>query len=373
MSKGILDIISFNVPHPPNYGGVIDVYYKLISLKKSGFEIILHTFLYDRNPSPELEEICKKVYYYKRRTGFTSLLHFIPYISFSRRSDDLLNNLELNEGPILFEGLHSCFYLNNKALRKRLKIVRTHNIEHEYYFHLFKSEKSIQKRLFFLSEAIKLKSYQGILKNASSLAVISENDKEHFKRINKETFLLHPFHSNSKIESSIGKGSFYLYHGNLEVPENIQAVWFLIANVFSKLNLKLVIAGKNPEPALKSYIESQSNFVLVENPTEDEMNHLISDAHAIVLYTQQSTGVKLKLLESLYKGRFCIANSLMTAGTGLEDLCLPANTASDYISQIEKIAEIDFTTEELKKREKLLEDYLPEININNLIQRFGNS
>ena len=34
-----LHIVSFDVPFPPNYGGVIDVFYKLIELKKLGVEI----------------------------------------------------------------------------------------------------------------------------------------------------------------------------------------------------------------------------------------------------------------------------------------------------------------------------------------------
>ena len=37
-SKKEVEIISFDVPYPPNYGGVIDVYYKLKALKKAGPE-----------------------------------------------------------------------------------------------------------------------------------------------------------------------------------------------------------------------------------------------------------------------------------------------------------------------------------------------
>ena len=39
--KGI-NIVSFNVPYPPNYGGIIDVYYKIKALREIGCEVVLH-------------------------------------------------------------------------------------------------------------------------------------------------------------------------------------------------------------------------------------------------------------------------------------------------------------------------------------------
>ena len=37
-----LNIVSFNIPYPANYGGVIDVYYKLEALRACGVKLILH-------------------------------------------------------------------------------------------------------------------------------------------------------------------------------------------------------------------------------------------------------------------------------------------------------------------------------------------
>ena len=62
-----LNVVSFSVPFPANYGGVIDVFYKLKALSKLDVKIILHCFQYDRKPSKELENICEQVYYYPRK------------------------------------------------------------------------------------------------------------------------------------------------------------------------------------------------------------------------------------------------------------------------------------------------------------------
>ena len=52
-----LNIVSFNIPYPANYGGVIDVYYKLEALRACGVKLILHCFEYERPHAPELESI----------------------------------------------------------------------------------------------------------------------------------------------------------------------------------------------------------------------------------------------------------------------------------------------------------------------------
>ena len=135
MTKAV-NIVSFNIPYPPNYGGVIDVFFKIKALSDAGFKVYLHTFIYDRTPSEELKRYCKKIYYYKRNTGIIYNFSLLPYIVYSRKKKELLYNLNLNKYPIIFEGLHTCYYLGDISLKDRLCIYRESNIEHEYYDHL---------------------------------------------------------------------------------------------------------------------------------------------------------------------------------------------------------------------------------------------
>ncbi len=84
-----LHIISFDIPYPPNYGGVIDVYYKIRTLYKLGIKIHLHCFEYPgRDRSPELNSFCEEVFYYPRKTGLRSAFSLAPYIVSSRKSED---------------------------------------------------------------------------------------------------------------------------------------------------------------------------------------------------------------------------------------------------------------------------------------------
>src|SRR5690606_3785580 len=133
-----LHIISFDVPYPANYGGVIDVFFKVKALVSLGVKVHLHCFEYGRKPSAELEELCEEVYYYHRKTTRGYLFRRRPFIVVTRSSEELMQRLLKDDHPILFEGLHTCFYLADERLVDRFKIVRTHNIEHDYYRNLAK-------------------------------------------------------------------------------------------------------------------------------------------------------------------------------------------------------------------------------------------
>ena len=80
MTNQKLHIISFDVPYPPDYGGVIDVFYKIKALYEVGVKIILHIFHYGREKAKELEEITEKVYYYKRKKDFKYNISTKPFI-----------------------------------------------------------------------------------------------------------------------------------------------------------------------------------------------------------------------------------------------------------------------------------------------------
>ena len=149
MTGKYLHIVSFNVPYPPDYGGIIDIFHKIRSLKNAGINVILHAFTYERPPAIELERYCHKIFYYPRKTGWQSQLKLKPYIIHSRRSHELLKNLASDSWPVLFEGLHTTTYLDHPLLHDKFRIVRTHNIEHQYYMQLAKSSSSLAGEAVF--------------------------------------------------------------------------------------------------------------------------------------------------------------------------------------------------------------------------------
>lgn len=351
-----IQLVAFNIPYPPDYGGVIDIFYKVKALSECGISVYLHCFEYDRPQAIELEKYCTKVFYYPRKKGLRYQFSAKPYIVITRVNNQLINNLSSNKAPILFEGLHTCFYLDHPLLANHLRLVRTHNVEHEYYLNLYKAERNVFKKLFFRIEACKISGYEKVLQNASHLLCISPNDNFYFDRKYGHSHFIPAFHPFSEIKSKEGRGKYILFHGNLSVSENLQSVEFLIKNVFGKISQSVIIAGKNPPDRLIQKIKQLPNIQLISNPENEQMEALIQDAHISLLPTFQDTGLKLKLLASLFSGRFCIANTPMIHKTGLEHLCHLADTPEEMIGLINKLFAQDFTSEEIERRKIILED-----------------
>lgn len=372
--KQRIHIVSFQVPYPADSGGVIDVYYKAKALKRAGYNIVLHTYTYNnRGYCKELQEIADEIYTYERRTGLRSLLSCTPYIVKSRMSDSLLSNLVKDNAPILFEGTHTTGILSSPLLKERKKIVRVHNIESEYYRELARATSSLFKKVFYLSESWKLKFYEPKLKNADILFAITEKERKILEHIcpGTETGLLPCFHNGSTSEigkEGIGEGEYVLYNGNLSVNENIKAALFLINNVATATReIKWIIAGRSPTKRLYTAAKRAGNVKIVANPGEEEMTRLIAGAAVNILTTFQATGIKLKLLGALYRGGFCITNSKMVESTGLDSLCIIADSAKEMCDAIRVLAKRRISREEFDKRRKvLLEKYNNDTNITTL-------
>ena len=351
-----IQLVSFNIPYPADYGGVIDVFYKVKALSECGVAVYLHCFEYNRPQVAELEKYCKKVFYYPRKKGFRYQFFAKPYIVVTRQNKELIENLSECNSPILFEGLHTCFYLGHPSLSNHIRLVRTHNIEHEYYRNLSQVEKNPLKKIFFRIEACKLAIYESILNKASGLLCISPNDNFYFDQQYHHSYFIPAFHPFNEIKSKTGRGNYILFHGNLSVSENIQAVDFLLDRVLNQINLQVIIAGKNPSERIIQKIKHYSHIQLIANPEMDEMERLIQNAQICLLPTFQDTGLKLKLLASLFSGRFVITNTPMVHKTGLEHLCAVADQPNQIIRLITDYYDRDFTTAEIEKRKLILED-----------------
>lgn len=342
-----LHIISFNIPFPPNYGGIIDVYHKIRALHAQGIKIILHCFEYERPRAQELESICEKVYYYKRQTGWKTNFSFLPYNVNSRRSKELLKNLLLDEYPILFETLHTCYLLKEPSLKDRFKIYRESNIEHDYYRELGKATRETWKKCFMYVEAFRYKRYEKVLRHADLILAISTADQDYLqmKFPDQRIEFMPGFHANDQISILPGQSDFLLYHGKLSVAENERAALFLIRYVFSKLNHTCIIAGMDPSKRLLEAASIHPNIHIEANTSAERMNYLIQNAQIQVLITFQDTGLKLKLMNSLFGGRHTVVNSMMLTGSGLDDLCVVADTPEDMIRVCNELMELPVTEE----------------------------
>lgn len=350
-----LHIVSFDVPYPANYGGVMDVFYKITSLQSCGIKVILHCFDYGRGVAKELEKYCFEVHYYKRQRFKNPFAKGLPYIVKTRQSNALIERLLADNYPILFEGIHTTFYLSDSRLKDRFKIVRNHNIEQDYYKNLEEAESSSLKRLFFKLESKRLAQYETQLKNANVVLGISQSDTAYLKSKGINAKWVSAFHPNDYVDIQQGKGSYIFYHGNLAVAENDFAALFLVRKVFPLINLPVIIAGNKPSKRLRNEIKQYPHIKLKADLTDMEILEHIADAQVNVLLTFQATGIKLKLINTLFKGRHIVVNQPMVKDTGLASLCLIADNPAEIASLLFTLMDADFGFDQIRERKQILE------------------
>ena len=356
-----IHIVCFQTPYPADYGGAIDVYHKAKALKDAGCHVVLHCFEYGgRGYNDALLRIADEVFMYKRKTGLLQFLSFVPYIVKTRTSDSLLHNLLKDDAPILFEGTHTTALLNAPKLKHRKKFLRMHNIESEYYLQLGRASTSLIKKIFFFVESFKLRHYESRLKSADVIFAITEKDKAFLISLLPacKAVLLPCFHNGDCTEQSPAvaeDGKYILYNGNLGVEENARAVHYLMDRVVPLTGqAQWVFAGGKPHKSLVKKAESLEKVTIKSYPSDAEMDALIRGAAANVLITFQATGIKLKLLNALYKGGHCIVNDAMVESTGLADLCIVANSPQAIAAAIDEALRKPLAASELADRQAWL-------------------
>jgi len=351
-----LHIICHDVPFPPNYGGVFDLFYKIKTMHQKGILIHLHCFEYGRGTQQELNSYCVEVKYYSRKQGHKGFSHKLPYIVCSRSNSELLDRLLQDEYPILIEGIHCSYLLNDERFRSRKKFLRIHNVEYLYYRHLFHASSSLIKKLYYFHESNILKKYERDVANKAILLAVTEQDA----RVYREQFgaenihylpVFLPFRPNCTQE---GTGCYCLYHGNLTIGENEKAVTWLLNYVFRDLALPVVIAGKDASPRLVRAVARHSHACLIANPSEEEIRDMIFKAQVHVLPSFNSTGIKLKILNALFNGRHCVVNEAAVKGTGLEGMCHVCGDAHSFRKVISEIYSRPLTAEEGRSRSQIL-------------------
>ncbi len=366
-----LHIICHDVPWPVNYGGVVDLFYKIKTLHEEGVRIKLHCFDYGRGKPDHLNKYCEDVYYYERYRGLKAFSITQPYIVKSRANPLLLKNLLKDEHPIIMEGIHCTAFAKELLADGRKVILRLHNVEFLYYSRLFQSERNLFKKLYYLNESLFLRQYEQRLPPDLPIIAVSNNDAVFYREQldKKSAGYLPVFIPYSAVKSPEGVGVYCLYHGNLSVAENEKAVLWLVNKVFSLAKVPFIIAGKDPSDKLVKKIKKNKNVSLVSNPSEDELNDLIANAQINVLPAFNNTGIKLKLINALYNGRHCVVNDEAVRGSGLEDACHVGTTSNAIASIITQLFHHPFSEEEINLRKRLLEPiFNNRQNANRLIQ-----
>lgn len=348
-----LHLLSFTIPYPADYGGVIDVLEKIKALHAEGVQVHLHCFRYNRPEAPELEQYCAEVRYYRRQTRFSLTL---PYIVSSRKSEDLISVLDMDDYPILAEGVHTAYALLRGRWPDRVMALRLHNVETTYYANLAGLEKATFKQAYYRLESWLLANWERKVSGLPLLAIhptVANYFRERYG--SNDVIYLPAFTSYAPGRNLTGRGEYILFHGDLSVVDNVESLRWLLEEVRRGSDLPWVVAGRRPGTEVKRLVEAHPGVQLVADPGAEDMEKLIRDAQVHVVHSFNPEGIKIKLLHALFLGRHCVAQTTLLNGTGLEDTCSPAGNALVFKAALDALWLLPFTEEDKQKRIRVLQ------------------
>lgn len=329
-----LHIISFDNPFPPDFGGVIDVFYKIKALNSIGFTIYLHCFYEDRNEvSEELKAITEEVYLYKKNKNPFFLFSKYPFPVVCRYRNELINNLSKVNAPIFFEGLHTTMILHKIKLANK-KYLRLHNIESNFYAGMSKNETNYFKKIAYHFAAKKYIHYQKNIVNFDHVFTLSKYENSIVESMTNKVSYVPVFHGSEKVELLSEYGKYALYHGDLRLADNKNAAKFLI-KVFKEVkDYRLIIASSNGKNNFEKRIKSSENIEFIELNNDSQLDDLLKNAHINVMLSFQKSGTKLKVINSLFKSRFCLVNTNMVDDNEVLNFCEIASSKEEFIAKI---------------------------------------
>ena len=355
--------MSFDWPWPADYGGVIDVYYRIDELLARGVRVRLHVVAHeDRSATaPAHWASAGLQVFFHRRRGAWSALSPKPYIVASRTVGSLLPNLSNGAPVILFEGIHCAGWLAHPRLGEKAQWVRVHNRESEYYRQLSEAPTTALRRLYYREEARRLRAYEArVLAQADLLLPVSPHDETWCDSLGSGGVLLHrSYVGPAAVELRPGRGDYALFHAALHVDDNEAAARHLMDLMRQRPAYRLVVAGRTPSAALEAFAKTCDNVELIANPTTAKMHALIREAQVVLLRANHNAGYKIKLVESLAMARHVVANAAMLHGApGLKPGVTLAQTDADWLAVLDRVWTLAITAADQDERATLMAPYL---------------
>lgn len=351
MTKRVL-IISFDIPFPDNYGGVKDVWQRILLLKASGHFVDLISFYKSRQRFKRFEESTERLivdqhlaFKQKPIRLLGSKLPISVTLRTLNTSEILLCKelLKCNYDCIIVEGYKclSAFLAIQKNIAHKKSILRVHNIESNYFKNLAITTSNPIKKVFYSLESQRFNqiersnSLNHLFTYILFISKVEAQDQLFDCVTNK--FVIQPYleeRTSTYFDTPFNsRTNNILYLGNLDLPDNLASVKEIIKILLPVLeqspDITLTIAGKSESRTARkvfSYLLKRlPNFLLLENLHHTSISELYHKSKIFYLYSMNPSGVKLKLIESLSFGLPTISNYNGFVGSGLENAVINAD------------------------------------------------
>ena len=341
-------LIEGDFVYPPNHGGRVDAWNRIITIHEMGgyIHLICTVKTYPRDDyMAVVKQYVDEITILPRKNRLLDMLYNRPLQMVSRRC---LKHIKFEKAYdyIILNGSYVYDVLENDTLRVKHKILRMNNDEANYFKGLGQAASSWAKKIYYYWESRKFKSFdEKLIRRIPNVMFVSYDELENYKR-------KYPWMNGCFLPTAVSldfkqrylKNNCVLMIGSLFMVNNQEGIKFYIENVHPLLNdisnYNLVIAGNSRGQSIKWLMKlagEYTNITIYDSP--DELEFLYNEASVFVNPMLHGAGVKLKTINAVIEGLPVVATTIGNEGTGLKDGCdiVVADKAEEIAENIRKL------------------------------------
>ena len=371
--------VTYDFPYPTNSGGKSRAF-NLIKFGKSlpagrqgeNIEILLFSFTrqnFKKSYEDELEKIgVLRIFTEERKKAKDPLSwgktilgrsSIFKLLYFDRKIEEKLIEIVRAENvdTVLFESFYTSFYISGKLKQLGVKqIFGTENIEHILYYDFAKEKASIIKKPYMIQVGRVRSEEELAYRKSDAILAVTEEEKDYIEKRTKTPVFVIPNGVDTKefsFKNKSNPGQNLLFVGNFSYFPNVDAMKFFYTQVFTKIpEAKLTINGKHQDKL--PFVSSDNRIKSIDHI--DKIQDAYYDADIFVFPVRHGGGTNFKILEAASCGTPIVAMSDRVKGLGFVagKHYAAANTAAEFIGQVQKLIEDKELGEELAKNARSL-------------------
>lgn len=331
MTQKIL-VIAPDFPYPPNHGGRVDVWTRLVALKEAGYNVDLLVSVKE-DPSKEdvviVSRVVNRLMIVHRGSPLSGMFGWRPHQVENRRSLASIN-LSENYYAAIIEGSPCGAVLRNPSLCAEHVILRVHNDESLYFRKLALSSRNPLKVLYYFIESARFSLHEALLyRRLKDFLFISRDEYLRFihRYGEKHALFLPPIASfapsGENRPNLRGHEKRVLFIGSLFMPNNRDGLVWYMKNVHPLLRdiqgYKFVVAGNSKGQSVQWLTDGAYGNEIEFHDSPPSLDSLYKSASVFINPMRFGAGMKIKTIEAICQGLPMVSTTTGLEGTGLTD------------------------------------------------------
>lgn len=352
-------------PYPPNHGGRVDMWGRLQSLVKLGFDVHAVVTLKMRPTEEEIGYVRKlvgRLDLIDRSPNWKGILGALPVQVASRQG---LARIKLTDHYrlTLAESEFSFPIFENETLSTDVKVLRIHNNEGRFMSELAGVERNWLKWMYYRMESKRFSTFSPKAFASVDQLWFSSADQYrdyallHPDNNRKAAWLPPPIDTEALVSPAVKICKQVLFVGGLSVLSNIEAIDWYMSGVHPKLKhidgYRFVIAGNTrglPVSPIIQKAAADECCTLYTNVRD--LSPLYEQSAVFINCMVRGASIKMKTVNAAEKGLPIVSTAVGNEGTGFingQHICI-ADTQDTFVTSIDNLLSSPSAGLEMAKR-----------------------